>query len=47
MNQELNDRGDFWAYPVEIILVFASPIGHMLTSSDFPLLNWDILHKFL
>ena len=29
-----SDRGDFWAYPVEI-LVFASPTGYMLTSSGF------------
>jgi hypothetical protein len=29
-----SDRGDFWAYSVEI-LVFASPTGYMLTSSGF------------
>jgi hypothetical protein len=41
-----SDRGDFWAYSVEI-LVFASPTGYMLTSSGFPLLHWGIFYKFL
>ena len=40
-----NDRGDFLALPVEI-LVFASPTNYMFTSSRFPLLNWDIFYKF-
>jgi hypothetical protein len=41
-----SDRGDFLAKPVEI-LVFASPSGYMLTSSNFPLLNWGIFDKVL
>ena len=41
-----SDRGDFWAYPVEI-LVFANPAGYMSTFSGFPLLKWGIFHKFL
>ena len=43
---QVSDRGDFWAQSVEI-LVFASPIGYMLTSSGFPLLNLGIFYKFL
>ena len=31
--------GEFWAEPVEILMV-ASPTGYMLTSSGFPLLKW-------
>ena len=38
-----SDRGDFLAYPVEI-LVFASPTGYMFTSSGFPLINWGIFY---
>ena len=41
-----SDRGDFWAWPVEI-LVFASPIGYMSTSSGLPSLNWGIFNRFL
>ena len=37
-----SDRGDFWALPIEI-LVLARPTGYMLTSSGFPLLNWGNL----
>ena len=29
------------------ILVFPSPVDHMLTSSGFALLTWDIFHRFL
>ena len=43
----VGDRGDFWAQPPVEILVFASPTGHMLTSSAFPSLNWDMFYKFL
>ena len=41
-----NVRGDFRAYLLEI-LVFASPTGYMLISFGFPLLNWDMFHRFL
>jgi hypothetical protein len=41
-----SDQGDLWAYSVEI-QVFATPIGSMLTSFGFPLLNWGIFYKFL
>ena len=41
-----SDREDFWALAVEI-LVFASPTGHILTSSGFPLVEWGIFYKFL
>ena len=36
-----SDRGDFWAKPVDI-LVLASSTGYMFTTSGFPLLNWGI-----
>jgi hypothetical protein len=41
-----SDRGDFWAWLVEI-LVFACPTVYMLTPFGFPLLNCGIFHKFL
>ena len=41
-----NNRGDFWAQSVEI-LVFARSASYMLTSSGFPLLNRGIFCKFL
>ena len=41
-----SDRGDFWAKPVQI-LVIARSTGYMLTSSGFILLNWGILNNFL
>ena len=34
-----SDQGDFQVYSIEI-LVFASPTGYMLTSANFPFLNW-------
>ena len=39
-----NDQGDFWAYPIEI-LVCANPTEDMSTSSSLPLLIWVILCK--
>ena len=31
----------------DLSVVFASPTGYMLTSSNFPLLNWVVFYKFL
>ena len=39
------DLGDFWAYPLEI-LVFASPTRDMSTSSSLPSVIWVIFCRF-
>ena len=41
-----NDRGDFRAIPVEI-LVFASPTGYMLIFPGFPSFIWGMFYRFL
>ena len=40
-------RGDFWAILGEILGVFPSPIGFMLTSFNFSLDNSRIFSNFL